>query len=86
MKISKKHEEPQMIYLTTEKIKAKRSENSYFFKSEVVASKVWCYIRTTITSKNRHVICDLAHGDDQNFSKIAMIKEINYLTLCGCVR
>jgi len=37
--------------------------------------------------QNRHhVICGLAHGDDQNFSKIVMIKEINQLTLCGCVR
>jgi len=35
MKISKKHEEPQMIYLTTEKIKAKRSENSYFLKAKL---------------------------------------------------
>jgi len=30
MKISKKHQEPQRIYLTTEKIKAKRSENSSY--------------------------------------------------------
>jgi len=45
------------------------------------------YIRTTSTSKNRHhVMCGLAHGDDQNFSKIVMIKEMNHLTLCGCVR
>jgi len=26
----------------------------FFFLCEVVASKVWCYIRTTITCKNRH--------------------------------
>jgi len=32
------------------------------------------------------VICGLAHGDDQNFSKIVMTKAINHLTLCGCVR
>ena len=35
----------------------------FFFLCEVVASKVWCYIRTTITCKNRHhVLCSLAHG------------------------
>jgi len=35
--------------------------------------------------QNRHhVICGLACGDDQNFRKIVMIKEINRLTLCGC--
>ena len=46
-----------------------------------------CYIRTTITCKNRHrEICGLAHGDDQHFSKIVMTKEINHLTSCGCVR
>ena len=32
--------------------------------------------------QNRHhVICGLARGDDQNFSKIVMTKEINHLTL-----
>jgi len=50
--------------------------NRYFIKS-----KVWCYIQATITCKNRHhVICGLAHGGDQNFSKIVMIKEINLMT------
>ena len=37
----------------------------FFFLCEVVASKVWCYIRTTITCKNRHhVLCGLAHGGE----------------------
>jgi len=59
----------------------------FFFLCEVPASKVWCYIRTTITCKNRHhVLCSLEHGGEYNFSKIVMIKEINHLTLCGCVR
>jgi len=45
------------------KIKAKRSENSSL--SYGVASKVWCYIRTTITYKNRqYLICGLAHGGE----------------------
>jgi len=76
-----------MIYLTTENNQSQAVRKQFFFICEVVASKVWCYIRTTITSKNRHhVICGLAHGDDQNFRKIVIIKEVNHLTLCGCVR
>jgi len=48
----------------------------FFFLCEVVASKVWCYIRTTITCKNRHhVLRGLAHGGEQNFRKIVMIKK-----------
>jgi len=64
------HENMQKTLRTTHNLfnnwgnnKARRSENSYF--SCVVASKVWCYIRTTITCKNRHhVVCDLAHGGE----------------------
>jgi len=38
-------------------------QKTVLFLCEVVASNVCCYIRTTITSKNRHhVICGLAHG------------------------
>jgi len=51
------------------------------FLMRIVASKVWCYIQATTTCKNRHhVICDLAHGSEHNFSKIVMIKQINHLT------
>jgi len=87
------HENMQKTLRTTQNLfnnwenQSQAIRKQFFFLCEVVASKVWCYIRTTITSKNRHhVICGLAHGDDQNFSKIVIIKEINHLTLCGCVR
>jgi len=64
----------QNLFNNWGKIKDNRSENSYL--SYVVASKVWYYIRTTITCKNRqHVICGLAHGGESNFSKIVMIKK-----------
>jgi len=52
IKICKKHYEPHNLFNNWGKIKANRSENSSL--SYGVASKVWCYIRTTITCKNRH--------------------------------
>jgi len=46
-------------YLTTEENQSQAERKQFFFLREVVASKVWCYIRTTITGKNRHhVMCD----------------------------
>jgi len=65
------HENRQKALRTTNNLfndwenQSQAVRKQFFFKFEVVASKVWCYIRTTITSKNRHhVICGLAHGDD----------------------
>ena len=87
MKICKEHYEPHRIYLKTEENQSQAVRKQFFFLCEVVASKVWCYIRTTITCKNRHhVLCGLAHGGEWNFSKIVTIEEINHSTLCGCVR
>jgi len=41
-----KHEEPHRIYLTTEENQSQAVRKQFFFLCEVVASKVWWYIRT----------------------------------------
>jgi len=65
MKICKKHEEPHRMYLATEENQSQAVRRQFFFLCEVVVPKVWCYIQTTITCKNRHhVICGLAHGGE----------------------
>jgi len=65
MKICKKHEEPHRMYITTEENQSQAVRKQFFFLWEIAASKVWCYIRTTITCKNRHhVICGLASGGE----------------------
>jgi len=51
------------MYLTTAANQSQAVRKQLIFFCEVVAFKVWCYIRTAITSKNRHhVIYGLAHG------------------------
>ena len=44
--ICKKHEEPHRMYLTTEENQSQAVRKQFFFLCEVVASKVWCHIRT----------------------------------------
>jgi len=64
-KYAKKHYEAHRICLKTEENQTQAVRKQFFFLCEVVASKAWCYIRTTITCKNRlHVICGLAHGGE----------------------
>ena len=62
--------EPHRIHLTTEQNQSQAVRKQFFFLCEVVASKVWCYIRTTITCKNRHhVICGLERGGDNTLAR-----------------
>jgi len=50
-KYVKKHYEPHRICLTTEENQSQAVRKQFFILWEVVASKAWFYIQTTITCK-----------------------------------